>query len=183
MRVIAGKARRLALKTVPGMETRPTTDRIKETLFNVIQNEVPGAAFIDMFSGSGGIGIEALSRGARKCYFLENDKEALNCIRENLKFTRFEDQAVILSQDAFLSLNNIFEKEIDVIFMDPPYRQDLEKQALQILKSMKYVTPDTLLIVEASKETDFAYLDEMGYDLVKEKVYKTNKHLFIRKKV
>lgn len=183
MRVIAGTARSLPLKTPAGMDTRPTTDRIKETLFNVIQNEVPGAAFIDMFSGSGGIGIEALSRGARRCYFLENDKEALNCIRENLKFTRFEDQAVILSQDAFLSLNNIFEKEIDVIFMDPPYRQDLEKQALQILKSMKYVTPDTLLIVEASKETDFAYLDEMGYDLVKEKVYKTNKHLFIRKKV
>ena len=69
-----------------------------------------------------------------------------------------------------------------MIFMDPPYRQELEKQALQILKSMKYVTPDTLIIVEASKETDFAYLDEMGYDLVKEKVYKTNKHLFIRKK-
>ncbi len=183
MRVIAGTARSLPLKTPTGMDTRPTTDRIKETLFNVIQNEVPGAAFIDMFSGSGGIGIEALSRGARKCYFLENDKEALNCIRENLKFTRFEDQAVILSQDAFLSLNNIFEKEIDVIFMDPPYRQDLGKKALLIFKSMKNVTPDTLLIVEASKETDFAYLDEMGYDLVKEKVYKTNKHLFIRKKV
>lgn len=182
MRVIAGTARSLPLKTPTGMDTRPTTDRIKETLFNVIQNEVPGAAFIDMFSGSGGIGIEALSRGARKCYFLENDKEALNCIRDNLKFTKFEDRAVILSQDAFLSLNNIFEKEIDVIFMDPPYRQELEKQALQILKSMKYVTPDTLIIVEASKETEFAYLDEMGYDLVKEKVYKTNKHLFIRKK-
>ena len=182
MRVIAGTARSLPLKTPTGMDTRPTTDRIKETLFNVIQNEVPGAVFIDMFSGSGGIGIEALSRGARKCYFLENDKEALSCIRDNLKFTKFEDRAVILSQDAFLSLNNIFEKEIDVIFMDPPYRQELEKQALQILKSMKYVTPDTLIIVEASKETDFAYLDEMGYDLLKEKIYKTNKHLFIRKK-
>lgn len=182
MRVIAGTARSLPLKTPTGMDTRPTTDRIKETLFNVIQNEVPGAAFIDMFSGSGGIGIEALSRGARKCYFLENDKEALSCIRDNLKFTKFEDRAVILSQDALLSLNHIFEKEIDVIFMDPPYRQELEKQALQILKSMKYVTPDTLIIVEASKETDFAYLDEMGYDLLKEKIYKTNKHLFIRKK-
>ena len=182
MRVIAGTARSLPLKTPTGMDTRPTTDRIKETLFNVIQNEVPGAAFIDMFSGSGGIGIEALSRGARKCYFLENDKEALNCIKDNLKFTRFEDQAVILSQDAFLSLNNIYEKEIDVIFMDPPYRQELEKQALQLLKTMKYVSPDTLIIVEASKETDFSYLDEMGYDLVKEKIYKTNKHLFIRKK-
>lgn len=165
------------------MDTRPTTDRIKETLFNVIQNEVPGAAFIDMFSGSGGIGIEALSRGARKCYFLENDKEALACIRDNLKFTKFEDRAVLLSQDALLSLNSIFEKEIDVIFMDPPYRQELEKQALSLLKSMKYVTQDTLIIVEASKETSFAYLDEMGYDLVKEKIYKTNKHLFIRKKV
>ena len=180
MRVIAGVARSLPLKAPRGMGTRPTTDRIKETLFNMIQNEVPGAVFVDMFSGSGAIGIEALSRGAVKCYFLEQDKEACTCIKENLKFTHFEEKAVLLSQDAFLSLNHIYEKDAAVIFMDPPYQLGYEERALGILKNMKYVTQDTLIIVEASLTTELDYLDEMGYDIVKEKRYKTNKHVFIR---
>lgn len=182
MRVIAGTARSLPLKAPKGMDTRPTTDRIKETLFNMIQNDVPGAAFIDMFSGSGAIGIEAISRGAKKCYFLENDKEASECIRDNLKFTKFEDKSVLLTQDVFLALHSIYEKEIDVIFMDPPYRHSYEERALRILKDMKYVTEDTLIIVEAALDTTFDYLEEIGYDVIKEKCYKTNKHVFLRKK-
>ena len=90
MRVIAGKARSLRLKTPDGMDTRPTTDRIKETLFNMIQGEIPGCIFLDLFAGSGGIGIEALSRGAAHAYFVENGKEAISCIQENIAFTKFE---------------------------------------------------------------------------------------------
>ena len=88
MRVIAGKARRIQLKTVPGMETRPTTDRIKETLFNVLQTELYSARFLDLFSGSGAIGIEALSRGCEMAVFVENNRNAAECIRENLKATK-----------------------------------------------------------------------------------------------
>ena len=88
MRVIAGKARSLHLKTIEGLDTRPTTDRIKETLFNMINDELYGASFLDLFSGSGGIGIEALSRGARKAVFVESSRKAAACIQENLKFTR-----------------------------------------------------------------------------------------------
>ena len=87
MRVIAGNARRLLLKAPLGDNTRPTTDRIKQTLFNMIQNEVPGSVFLDLFAGSGAIGIEALSRGADYAVFVENDKNALTCIEENLKHT------------------------------------------------------------------------------------------------
>ena len=90
MRVIAGKARRLPLKTVPGQNTRPTTDRIKETLFNMIQDELYGIRFLDLFAGSGAIGIEALSRGAARAVFVEDDRRAVSCIQENLAFTRLE---------------------------------------------------------------------------------------------
>lgn len=179
MRVIAGIARSLPLKTPAGMETRPTSDRIKETLFNMLQAYIPDCVFADLFSGSGGIGIEALSRGAQKCYFVDSSPAAAACIAENLMFTRLADKGVLLKQDVLGALYNIYEKHVDVIFMDPPYGQDLERQALELLKGMKYVSPDTLIVVEAQEDTDFSYLDEMGYELIKEKNYKTNKHVFI----
>ena len=119
MRVIAGIARGMKLKTPEGMDTRPTQDRIKETLFNMLQTYLADCVFVDMFSGSGGIGIEALSRGARKAYFVENAKDALSCIESNLNSTKLKDSAVVLKADAVSSLHHIFEKEIDIIFMDP----------------------------------------------------------------
>ncbi|MCH5274264.1 MAG: 16S rRNA (guanine(966)-N(2))-methyltransferase RsmD [Lachnospiraceae bacterium] len=179
MRVIAGTARSLPLKAPEGMGTRPTTDRIKETLFNMLQAYTPNSVFIDIFSGSGSIGIEALSRGARKAYFIENAAPAIDCIRQNLEFTKFTDRAVILKQDALGALHNIFEKEADIIFMDPPYEMGLEKQVLQILQNCHYVTGNTLIIVEADLTTDFSYVEDLGYRIDKEKKYKTNKHVFM----
>lgn len=181
MRVIAGTARRLLLKTPEGMDTRPTTDRIKETLFNMLMPYLPGAVFLDLFSGSGGIGIEAISRGAKKAYFVENSQKAVSCITENVEHTHFEEQSVILKQDVFAALRGSIRDDIDVIFMDPPYNQQYEKRVLEILKDSSYVTEDTLIVVEASKETDFSYLANLGYNVIKEKVYKTNKHVFIKR--
>lgn len=181
MRVIAGTARSLPLKTPAGPDTRPTTDRIKETLFNMLQPYLPDAVFVDLFSGSGGIGIEALSRGARHAYFVENDKRALACIVENLQFTKFTEQATVLRQDAVSALYGIHEHAVDVIFMDPPYDRDYERQVLQVLRELPWVTPDTLIVTEASLSCDFSYLTELGYVLEKEKRYKTNKHVFCRK--
>lgn len=182
MRVIAGTARSLPLRTPEGKDTRPTTDRIKETLFNMLQSYIPDAVFVDIFSGSGGIGIEAISRGARKAYFIENAPKAIACIEQNLSFTKFTDRAIVLKQDACAGLAGIFEKQVDVIFMDPPYEQEYERRVLEQLKHVKYVTEDTLIVVEASLHTDFSYLEELGFELWKEKLYKTNKHVFIRKK-
>lgn len=180
MRVIAGTARSLPLRCPTGLDTRPTTDRIKETLFNMLQTYIPGCVFVDLFAGSGAVGIEAISRGAKKAYFAENASEALQCIQENLAFTKFADKAVVLKQDVISALNGIFEKEADIIFMDPPYGRDLEKQVLSVLKGYRYVTEDTLIIVEADLHTDFSYAEELGYELVKEKKYKTNKHVFLK---
>ncbi len=182
MRVIAGSARSLPLKTPKGDATRPTTDRIKETLFNMLQPYIAGAIFIDCFSGSGGIGIEALSRGARHAYFIEKEKEPLSCIRDNLAFTHLADRATVLARDVSVSLYEISEKTADVIFMDPPYDEHLEEQVLRKLSEMHYVDEETLIVVEASLHTDFDYLDALGFGIMKEKRYKTNKHVFIRKR-
>lgn len=180
MRVIAGTARSLRLKTPEGMDTRPTTDRIKETLFNMLQPYLPDAVFLDLYSGSGGIGIEALSRGARHVYFVENNRNAVLCITENLQFTRFADRATVLRQDVLSALPGIHEKEADVIFMDPPYHGEYEQQVLRMLRGLPYVTKNTLIVIEAALKTDFSYLKEEGFSLEKEKCYKTNKHVFCR---
>lgn len=181
MRVIAGTARSLPLKTPEGMDTRPTTDRIKETLFNILQQDIPDSIFVDLFSGSGGIGIEALSRGAKHAYFVENNKAACSCIQENITFTRFGDRATLLKQDVFGALSMIHEKQVDFIFADPPYRSEQEERILTALADKAYVTPDTMVILEASLEKDFSFSEQTGFSVVREKLYKTNKHVFLRK--
>lgn len=182
MRVIAGTARRLQLKTPEGCDTRPTTDRIKETLFNMIQNDVPGAVFLDLFSGSGGIGIEALSRGAKKAYFVENDRRAIDCIETNLKHTKLTENAMVLKQDAVTALQYSIHEPADVIFADPPYQKGYHRMLLLAAAGSRAVTGDTLLIIEETKEEDFSFCDELGFELLKEKIYKSNKHVFLRKK-
>ena len=182
MRVIAGSARSLKLKTLEGIDTRPTTDRIKETLFNMIAPYLYDCEFLDLFAGSGGIGIEALSRGAKEAVFVEKNPKAMKCIKENLKFTRLEKKGITLTKDVLNALYQLEgDKVFDYIFMDPPYDQELEKQVLKYLAGSSLVYEDTVIIVEASLNTDFSYIGELGFSLIKEKRYKTNKHVFLEK--
>lgn len=183
MRVIAGSARRLTLKTIEGMDTRPTTDRIKETLFNMIQNDIYGCTFLDLFSGSGAIGIEALSRGAKEAVFVEKNPKAADCIRDNLKAARLADKATLLNCDISDALKRIENRKsaFDFIFMDPPYNHLWEKEVLTYLAHSSLADEHTMIITEASKETGCSYLSELGYHLEKEKIYKTNKHLIYPK--
>ena len=182
MRVIAGSARRMNLKTPKGVDTtRPTQDRIKETLFNMIQNEVPGSVFVDLFAGSGQIGIEALSRGARYAYFVESDREAAACIAENLQHTKFQDKATLLKQDVVLALRNIREKEADIVYLDPPYEKDQYLRTLHQLKEMPWVTDNTLILVECALDENLDGAGELGFEILREKNYKTNRHLFLKK--
>ena len=182
MRVIAGSARSLRLKTLDGMDTRPTTDRIKETLFNIISPSIFDSIFLDLFSGSGGIGIEALSRGAKEAVFVENNPKAMACIKENLKFTRLASRAMTVTTDVMDALYRLEgDKIFDFIFMDPPYDCGLERKVLEYLSDSRLVYEDTVIIVEASRDTDFSYVDDLGLTVIREKVYKTNKHVFIEK--
>jgi len=183
MRVIAGTARSLPLKTVKGLDTRPTTDKSKETLFNILQCDVPESRFLDLFSGSGSIAIEALSRGAAYAVLVEQDIKASECIRENLLFTKLIDKAEIQKCDVITALRRMEgQKPFDIIFMDPPYNQGLERQALSYLASSTLADENTILVVEASIETDFAYLEELGYSIYKTKKYKTHQHIWMQKK-
>ena len=182
MRVIAGTARSIPLKTPKGEQTRPTTDRIKETLFNMINQDIAGSVFLDLFSGSGGIGIEALSRGAAKAYFVEKDTEACNCIKENIYKCRFTDNSVLLKQDASAAIMSSIKEHADIIFMDPPYNLDLEKKILDLLSRSSIIDSDSVIIIEALIDNDFSYAETFGYEIIKEKLYKTNKHVFLKKK-
>lgn len=183
MQVIAGKARRLLLATVPGLETRPTTDRIKETLFNILMPEIPGCRFLDLFAGSGAIGIEALSRGAEEAVFADNSRRACACIRQNLEHTKLKDQATVLETDAVAAIRRLSAggKKFDIVFLDPPYDADLEFVTLKALTASNLLTDESLIIVECREEKELKDLDTLGLRVAREKVYKNNKHVFLRK--
>lgn len=184
MRVIAGSARSVPLITPKGLETRPTSDQIKETLFNMLQGYVEGSSFLDLFAGSGQIGVEALSRGADFAAFVEKSDEAVKCIKANVDKTKFTDKALILKMEVLSGIRalELEKKKFDIVFVDPPYNQGLEQGILNSLMTSPILDEDVIIIVEANKNTDFYYIDELGLKIVKDKLYKNNRHLFLRKK-
>lgn len=183
MRVIAGTRRSMPLKTPAGTDTRPTQDRTKETLFNVLQNDVYGSEFLDLFAGSGAIGIEALSRGAAHATMVENGRNAIACIKENLRFTRFIEDATLIEADVINALDRLrVHADFDIIFMDPPYEGGYEEPVFRMLAGMPNVTEDTIIVLEASLKLDLDFLERTGFTVYKIKSYKTNRHIFIRRK-
>lgn len=146
MRVITGTARGRKLITLEGDDVRPTTDKVKESLFNIIQFDVEGASFLDLFAGSGQIGIEALSRGARQVVFVDKSKKSIDVIRQNLKTTGFEKNAVVLSSDSIAFLQRRAEK-YDIAFLDPPYSTGLLQKALEFLPNV--MSDNGIIICEA----------------------------------
>ncbi|MCR5627800.1 MAG: 16S rRNA (guanine(966)-N(2))-methyltransferase RsmD [Lachnospiraceae bacterium] len=183
MRVIAGSARRLQLKAPEGLDTRPTQDIIKETLFNCIQTDVPGASFLDLFAGSGAIGIEALSRGASSAVFVENNKKAVAVINENLEHTHLAENARVCTGDALVYLHQLDgQTKFDIIYVDPPYKLGIEKEVIKYIFSSQLLNEDGMVILEALKETDLDFINELPIDIIKEKDYKNNRHLFMKKK-
>ena len=147
-----------------------------------MQFDVPGSYFLDLFAGSGQIGLEALSRGAQYAVFVENSRKAAACIEDNIKFTKFDKQSKLLTTDAVTAVRTLEGKyKFDIVFMDPPYNKDLEKEVLKALADSDILKEDALIVVEASNETDFGYLPQLGYEVVKEKNYKTNRHVFLKR--
>ena len=147
MRVVAGSARGIRLRTKEGLMTRPTTDRVKEAVFGSIQFNVPGATVLDLFAGSGAMGIEALSRGAKCAVFVEKDREAVSMIKSNLKATRLEQGAKVVEQDCLNFLNGVRES-FDFIFMDPPYACGLYQTVCDALIHSGAFGEGTTLIAE-----------------------------------
>lgn len=183
MRVIAGTRRSMPLKAPTGTDTRPTQDRTKETLFNVLQNDVPGACFLDLFAGSGAIGIEALSRGASHVTMVENGRNAITCIKENLRFTRFTDEVSLIESDILSALERLKgHAPFDIVFMDPPYEGGFEEPVFGMLSGMDNITQDTIIVLEASLKLDLDFIEATGFSVYKIKTYKTNRHIFIKRK-
>ena len=158
MRVITGKARGIQLKTPDGMQTRPTADRVKEALFSIIQFEIPGAKVLDLFGGTGQLGIEALSRGAESAVFVDASESACKLIRENLKRTRLEGQGRVVRCDylEFLKRNR---EQYNIIFLDPPYAEVFLENALKCITEIDILQSDGIIVTERplDKELPWEY--------------------------
>ena len=147
MRVISGSARGLKLISPPGLDTRPTLDRVKEALFSMLTPVIRGAAVLDLFAGSGALGIEALSRGSESAVFVDNSREAEATVRKNLDNSRFADRARFVSGDALKFLSSCNDN-FDVIFMDPPYGGGLYEKVLILIAERGLLSPDGVISVE-----------------------------------
>lgn len=159
MRVIAGQFRSRPLKAVPGEATRPTSDRLRETLFNVLHamRPVEGTVFIDLFAGTGAVGIEALSRGARQVYFVEQAKKAAAVVRQNLQALGIRDGYEVIEREANPALRLLDSGAVrsDFVFIDPPYVEtDAYEDALSFLSQSRLLTPESVVIAEHDKRSD-----------------------------
>lgn len=156
MRVIGGSRRGMKLRTAPGRDTRPTADRVKEALFNIIAADVPGARVLDLFAGSGALGIEALSRGASAAIFVERAPQALAALRANLAHTRLQEAATVVAGDVFRALNKLARSgaRFDLVLADPPYAAALGARCLQELAAGDLVEPEGLVVLEHAAQED-----------------------------
>lgn len=173
MRVIAGAAKGHNLETIEGLETRPTTDRIKETLFNIIAFDLPECRFLDIFAGSGAIGIEALSRGAQEAVFVEQAANCTAVIKRNLMHTKLQERARLLQMDALAALHQLAAegRKFDIIFADPPYEAGLYEAVLKTVLEKDLLTEKGYIITESSAQIPLVL--PAGMKVLREKTYKT----------
>ncbi|QXM05876.1 16S rRNA (guanine(966)-N(2))-methyltransferase RsmD [Crassaminicella indica] len=150
MRVIAGISRGMKLKSPKGLNTRPTTDRVKEAIFSMINPYIIDSVVLDLFSGTGSIGIEALSRGAEKAYFVDNNKNSIHVIKENIAYTKFSEKSTVLFCDAQKAIKELClgANKIDIIFMDPPYLKNLILPTINKIEAQGILNDDGIIVVE-----------------------------------
>lgn len=156
MRVITGKAKGVALKTPQGMLTRPTADRVKEAMFSIIQFYIPGARVLDLFGGTGQLGIEALSRGAESAVFVDAREDACRLIRENLHRTRLEEAATVVRGDYLQYLKHCRE-QFQIILLDPPYAEVFLENALKMITEIDILQSGGIIVAERPIEKDLPY--------------------------
>ncbi|OLR64323.1 16S rRNA (guanine(966)-N(2))-methyltransferase RsmD [Peptoniphilus porci] len=169
MRIISGNRRGLKLKAPEGFDTRPTEDRVKESVFNILGQNFFDDIILDLFCGSGANGIEFISRGAKKAYFVDKSKEAIDCVKYNLDKAKFLDYAVIIEDHLNKALRSL-DIRFDYIYMDPPFdRRDLYKKAFKLIREKRLLKPEGQLIVEYN--SDIPLLIGEGFVEMKNKEY------------
>ena len=183
MRVISGIARGSKIETIDSLKTRPTLDRVKEALFNILQNDIKDSIVLDLFAGSGALGIESLSRGAKKVYFCDTNIDAIKVIKRNLEKTRLIDNAEVFFGDYTKLLNKIKEK-IDIIFIDPPYKSDLGVKALKELINKELINENSIIVIETDEiDRDIKELNDVrGVTIIDERKYGRANLIFVKKR-
>ena len=154
MRVITGKARGVQLKTPDGMLTRPTADRVKEALFSIINFDIPGAKVLDLFGGTGQLGIEAMSRGAARCIFVDAREDACRLIKENLKRTKLEGTVI---RSDYMDYLNRCKEQFSIIFLDPPYAEEYLENAIKRIAEIDILQTDGIIVAERPVGKDFPW--------------------------
>ena len=179
MRVISGKARGVVLKTPEGLKTRPTADRVKEAMFSIIQFSIPGAVVLDLFGGTGQLGIEALSRGAKRAVFVDEQESACRLIRENLNRTKLQQDAAVVRGDYMQYLWGCRER-FDIILLDPPYAEIYLENALKTITEIDILQSGGIIVTERPLEKELT-LNFSGYSRSKDYKYgKTLMTLFVK---
>lgn len=169
MRVIAGKARGIQLVAPDGMNTRPTTDRVKEALFSIIHFDIPGASVLDLFAGTGQLGIEALSRGASDAVFVDLREDACALVKENLKRTKFQSNAQVIKGEYAHFLRKC-RKKFGIIFLDPPYSEDFLENSLNLITEIDILQSDGIIVTERSIDKVLNW-EHSGYSRSKDYKY------------
>ncbi len=154
MRIISGTAKGTKLYSLEGTITRPTQDRVKEAIFNILQNQIRESIFLDLFAGSGAIGLEAASRGAKKVYLCEINKNAINIIKKNIEKTHLEKNIILYQNDFKEVLQTKISEKIDLIYIDPPYQSNYAVKALEILITKELITKNSLIIIETDRREE-----------------------------
>ena len=180
MRIISGKARGTKLYTLEGMVTRPTLDRVKESLFNIIQNEIVGSVFLDLFAGSGAIGLEAASRGAKKTILCEKNKEAISVIKKNIEKTHLD---VKLYEIPYEKMLNSLDEKLDIVYIDPPYKTDLAYESVKKLLDLNLLNDESLVIIETDEEERvLKQINELEIEIINKTKYGRVHLIFLKRK-
>jgi len=179
MRVITGTARGRKMKTLEGLDTRPTTDRIKESIFNIVQFDVEGRRVLDLFAGSGQMAIEAVSRGAASAVAIDSASAAISVIRENVKACDFTEQIKVVQADfkSFLKSN---PGQFDLIFLDPPYRNEMINEALELIRQIDILSEGGIIVCETERDKRLVDVSE-PYEKGREYLYGKSKITIYRK--
>ena len=182
MRIISGKARGTILFTLKGNDiTRPTLDRVKESLFNIIQNEIQDSIFLDLFSGSGAIGLEAASRGAKLAILCDKDKNAIQVINKNIEKTHMEEKTKLYMCDYETLIKSKIETKLDIVYIDPPYKSNYAVKAIKLLLEKELLKKDSIVIIETDRlENIEKELNDINIELVDKRKYGRAEIIFLK---